>query len=432
MSDLEERNRISYEKLATFDFKNLKQVKTDGKSYTAEEFLEKFIKEINNMKDDIKKYDYPKWVAWKYGNKRDDPDDSKGDNPIIRAIYYLLWGKRIDLGNELNEDGKKADENGTGIGVYEYGWGSFTTSVLFKNENKYMLWGGDTMNTIASYNVNKQIEILWKESGEKEENRVDIMCGKCHQLGNFVLVPVYFNGWRGLKLQDRMDLSLYFLSEILNENDSKTFKEDGFSFEGQFQSKQRDSTKGNVQKKWNVVNKKILPWDKEEFNKYVNIFFLWDYVEPPKEGEKKYVVKNLQYSENNKENSKYITADTIGIYIDNANAYIERRGIFMAAMLEIAVKYENVKIRINDYEPEKEWEEWKVSDIYKYIVKKVFLAVETDSDHNEVIKMYPGYDKVFGAIKEVIRGITKEDGETQNAILDILDNAQKLIEKTAK
>lgn len=60
-------------------------------------------------------------------------------------------------------------------------------SFLFEKveKDKSLLWGADTMNTLKTYEV--QIEKFRKENFDK----VDIMCSRCHQLGNFVLVPVY-------------------------------------------------------------------------------------------------------------------------------------------------------------------------------------------------------------------------------------------------
>lgn len=107
--------------------------------------------------------------------------------------------------------------------------------------------------------------------------------------------------------------------------------------------------------------------------------------------EEKYIVKNLQYSESAKEHSEYIaadtrdkyTADTIGTYIDNANAYIERRGIFMAGMLRIAFEFEDTEY---SGEYEKLWEKWKVSGIYKCIADRVLLQDKSYSGYGEVIE----------------------------------------------
>lgn len=110
---------------------------------------------------------------------------------------------------------------------------------------------------------------------------------------------------------------------------------------------------------------------------------MWDYVEPDEK--EKYVVKNLQYSENKQGTSKYITANTISTYIDYANKYIDRRGIFMAAMLKIASmdkdieytgKYKNL------------WQDWSVSGIYKYMIEKIFFISSKIRSHHQMIELH--------------------------------------------
>ncbi len=92
---------------------------------------------------------YEMWQKWKSGSKI-DPDDSKeeGQNPFIRAVYYLLWGKKIVVGKEAN------------CGIYEDGWRRFSTSYVFPAESgsksKTMLLGSDMMNTIKTYKDNME------------------------------------------------------------------------------------------------------------------------------------------------------------------------------------------------------------------------------------------------------------------------------------
>lgn len=419
MSDSEKRDWESYKKLAEFDFKCLEELKRKKKIlrkiywkyYTAAKLLKQFIDALN--RNEVKEYNYQKWFEWKFEIKEGETgiqiikqkqgahlDDSDESNPWIRAVYYILWGKRIDTGLELDKEGNKVDKNGTGIGVYEYGWGNFRTSYLglFKDGEK-MLWGSDTMNTIAFYR--DAIE-NYKNKNDENEEKVDELCRKCHCLGNFVLVPAYFNQRRGGC--DQIELALYKLCQGKITDD--------FSF--------RDSQCGSVTKV-DKLGEKFNTWNKDGFTQYINMFFLWDYVEPARETG--YSVKNMKTGEIiNEKNKKTVKIDerNISQYIINANRYIERRGIFMAAMLKIAVEFRNAEIGMLDYK--EDGDAWKVSDIYKYIVEKVFLTGETYSD----------YDKVFGAIEEAIKGITKEDGETQNAILGILENAKKEIDKVGR
>lgn len=264
-------------------------------------------------------------------------DDSTGRNPWMRAVYYLLWGKGIE--------------------------GSFSTSFLFEK----MLLGGDTMNTIASYNDKEQL---------KGKPGIDKLCRECHQLGNFVLVPAYFNQWRGRNklIKDQMDLSLYRLSNLEE-------------FRG---------------------------WSKSSFTKYINMFFLWDYVEP-NDDKKEYLVKDMKTG--SIEIVK-INDENVDQYIANANKYIKRRGLFMAAILKIAVEFKDIDVMVKD-EEKVEWKEWDVSDIYKYIVKNVFLTEETYSDYGDVI----------AAISNTINDVIGD--EDKKKIFDILDKAGELIENAA-
>lgn len=95
-----------------------------------------------------------------------------------------------------------------------------------------------------------------------------------HTLGNLVLVPYYFNGYRGSskKIQDYFDRSLEFLK-------ANNFKQ----------------------------------YNKKYFYKYVNYFFLWDYLEDGK--------------------IRSISGDN---YFENINSIILKRGEFMFKMLKLA------------------------------------------------------------------------------------------------
>lgn len=353
------------------------EIKIAGKSEKCS-----FFSECNDNKSKSKP-NYEMWKAWKK-KKGPDPDDSGRGNAFVRSIYHILWGKRIGV---------------------EHGWGNFTTSYLKFQDSEKLLWGGDTINTLASYRV--QIEMFRCEEGNKEN--VDKMCSRCHRLGNFVLVPAYFNAWRGFKLQDRMDLAFYVLSEMEDSIDQEKNVDDIFSMKALFYENQKGEDDTKKAEKWDAVKEKFSVWKKEYFIQYVNTFFLWDYVEKKEE---KYVVKNLQYSEMEEEKSKYITADTIGTYIDNVNTYIERRSIFMTGMLMIALEFK---------EPDKEtdkWKDWKVSSIYKLIMDEVFLKD----------KPYSGYEKVIEKIEETIEN--NKDKEFVNKIsAEIQDILSKMCER---
>lgn len=387
-----ERSIEDYLKLAEVDFKNLENY-FDSESNMTDmlrmTLLDNIIERYKSENYII--YDYDRWFDWKYEKVESENgeiaykqkrgihlDDSDGKNPFVRGIYYALWGKRIGSGKEFPND-----KTESGIGVYEYGWGNFRTSYVsllpkFSKDGKEILWGADTMNTIAFYK--KEIE----DFANIERESVDELCRKCHSLGNFVLVPAYYNRCRGGK--DQIDVALHKL------------------YDGRitYEFSLRKSNKGEGEDKSEKANSKFQIWDKGVFVNYINLFFLWDYVEP--EG-KKYSVKNMKTGEIiDRVNQVKIDKENIGQYIANANAYIERRGIFMAGMLKIALEFEDTEYSGKN---KTQWKDWKVSGIYKQIVEQVFL--------ND--KPYAGFEAVLTEIENVVNS---KDFNEKDRIKDVL------------
>ena len=107
-----------------------------------------------------------------------------------------------------------------------------------------------------------------------------------HSLGNFVLVPAYFNPYRASAVDDFWDQSLCLL-------DSKN-------------------------EKWLSNNNEVV-WDKKLFVRYINYFFLWDYTESYKP-----VVL-----------SKYSNHKELEIFLEKTCEKIVRRSKFMLTMLKI-------------------------------------------------------------------------------------------------
>lgn len=351
---------------------------------------------------------YEMWKQWKQDKGGMDPDDSDCEsNPFLRAIYYSLWGKRIGLGEYIDIKDKEVVTTEEKTYIYQNGFTRFRTSYLFPK----MLWGGDVMNTIASYNDKEQL---------KGKPGIDKLCRECHQLGNFVLVPAYFNQWRGRNksIKDQMDLSLYRLSNLEdhkreleelnknNENDDNSFSFMEFFFT--YWGKGIDAkTVG-----WNIVKEAFEGWCKSNFTKYINMFFLWDYVEP-NDNKKEYLVKDMKTGSIEKIGK--INDENVDQYIANANKYIERRGLFMAAMLKIAVEFDERK----EQQGQGGNDIWHVSAIYKYIVEKVFLTDKT----------YLGYKEVIETIKETIEKAVKDGVISTKIKDDIFDNILVNIEK---
>ena len=142
---------------------------------------------ISNIQ--IEKSSFKIWKDWKI-KRGMDPDDSDFNHPnkFMRVIYYVLWGKKIDVGKMLE------NEKGEQVHIYENGWGRFSTSYVYNVDDKKYLWGGETINTIASYieDAEKKIEDVEKKD-EELEKLFNSLCERSHQVGNFELVPAYFN-----------------------------------------------------------------------------------------------------------------------------------------------------------------------------------------------------------------------------------------------
>lgn len=222
-----------------------------------------------------------------------DCDSSNGTNDLMDKIYDLLWRNQEVL--ECYDIRKK--------------------------------FGGDTMNSFAS-TFNALAKTIIKEERQKESKRSSFKdsfkkyiedpshfavlkdyAKYTGCLGNFTLVPNGYNRYRGKskRLADYWDLSLHNLRYNKDGND------------------------------W-------LEDVEMTFRKYVNIFFLWDYVD------KKYKVlplfsghepllnpENFVYPNNDRHKS----SNEFEEFTNNVNIRIRRRGIFMAAMLEIASKRED-------------------------------------------------------------------------------------------
>ena len=379
--------------LAGCDFKCLEQCIKGINRYKyrdidAIELMGKLFDDIKVNEKFFDNFDYVRWNKWKKkkGIDLDDSNNAYGkSNPFMRGIYYILWGKRIDLRNNQN---KEKD-----IGVYENGWGKFSKSYLFDEEK--LLLGGDTMNTIASYRSNiEQFRNISKENSDK----VDELCRKVHQMGNFVLVPAYFNNYRGVlnkDINDCMDSSLCYL------------KKNNFEFKERLRL--RNSKKSSKEEKKAFAIEHFAGWESRKFSKYINIFFLWDYVYAK---DNEYYVRNLKLDskgehriefKNDNELQYKVKDENVGIYIKNAETAISRRSIFMTAMLMLAVEFKEESYK-------EEWTDWHVSGIYKEIVEKIFLKDTVYEDFNSVINK----------VKEIIQGKQCEE------VIKILDTIPQM------
>ncbi|MBC3804052.1 hypothetical protein GH808_06325 [Acetobacterium fimetarium] len=297
-----------------------------------------------------------------------DPDNSDETCDLTGEIYNILWGWSKEKGG-------------------------FRIASYFDEK---MLLGGDTMNSVQttlnlliakSHEMGKESDrfkeykdivnprgkqqiskryIFWlfrqcQKDFEKLEDRNVSFSDYCiytHSIGNFCLVPAGFNGGRAAKTKDYWDLSLAIL------------KKEGYENGG---------------------------FEKDQFNKYINTFFLWDYVDreynPKSLFSENFYDENYKRQNENDSHSKYMekeggarlpeNKEEVLFFLNNVNWAIKRRGIFMVAMLKIAL--------LDNPDCEQD-ESWVTSDIYKKIMYKVFL-----SD-----KCYSGYNDVFNKIKNAV------------------------------
>ena len=230
-----------------------------------------------------------------------------------------------------------------------------------------------------------------KENRIKNDNIITF-AQLTHTMGNMVLVPAGYNGHRGTKdyLKDYFDLSL----------DNLVHSWDGNKYLGEkYEDRQRN------------------------FKKYINIFFLWDYVD------KSYNIlplceshrKKLGMGEKCSVDFVLPEKSEIDYMCIEINNRIKRRCLFMNAMLKIAVGMNyNGKSQYEyhgDYQ--EKWKEWNVTGIYKKFMEEIFLKVEA----------YTGYGDVIERMKAVNEGRDEDNLEKEwiNGILkDLSDLHEEL------
>ncbi len=189
-----------------------------------------------------------------------------------------------------------------------------------------------------------------------------------HTIGNFVLVPAYFNQYRGgfnlsidgFTTQDYWDLSLQYL------------RKNGFP-EAKSKKNEKDV------------------FDKSDFPRYINYFFLWDHVNP--EG------KPISLFDETVAVSEEKSRTDCNAFMENVIFYIRRRGIFMVAMLKL-----QALIGEEDY-------------------AKLREEIFAEKD-----KIYADYTEVLEALREYLNTMTLESGVCKEAT-GILADAEGNIER---
>lgn len=255
-------------------------------------------------------------------------------DPILLWYIYRNIDKKTDKKNDKKND-EKNDENEKNVRLFDCDSWNGSNDLMDEIydrlwRNKMDKWGcsssrdkfgGDTMNSFATtfnaFSNEESYEKSFRAYKESKENReaVDKVLGDYAKLtgclGNFVLVPKGFNGYRGLAgtIKDYWDLSLHEL---------------------------RCDRSGQG---W--LDQVDMP-----FNKYINLFFLWDYVSGKKNGG--YRVRPLFKSHEailmrekmvlpRKADGKG-ASDDFSEFTKKANRCILRRGAFMSTMLRISAE----------------------------------------------------------------------------------------------
>lgn len=296
------------------------------------------------------------WLAYRtadavWTGKRFDCDNSNTTCGLIRLIYVRLW----------NWGSGEQDKESQFLAPFEAEFGgdtmnSFATTFLEYMEiltgNRGILSIEKIAEGFSEKGKGYWLEKLGKESGEELWEKWNRFAGNVGCIGNFTLVPYGFNLYRYNITKDYWDASLDLLMKGFNKE---------------------------------IKNKVSVKWDRNYYIKFINMFFLWDYVDCEKlnkEGmpeacplftRKKKSELLPQANDDEKGSGKY---KAFIEFLDNVNGRIERRSKFMVAMLRIAQKN---------------------SEIYKQIMENVFLS------HY----LYSGYGEVIEKIKE-LPGIKEE------------------------
>ena len=241
-----------------------------------------------------------------------------------------------------------------------YKWNNFKNTVFFKDgDNGRQRNRADRIKALVEADENYILSGKIKEFAKWTNT-----------IGNLVLVPAGYNGSRGTQpcIKDYFDLSL----------ENLVCSWDGNSYLG-----------GDSRVR------------KQNFIKYINTFFLWDYVDkkyepvPLCESHKKQMAMQRK---TNKLEAKGVLPEKeeINDLCSNINSRIRRRGLFVIAMLRIAMGIDpdgkDVDLEYTyDGKFSDEWADWNVSGVYKKIMEEVFLAEQIYEG---------GYDEVIDVIRE--------------------------------
>lgn len=299
-----------------------------------------------------------KALDYKVSDDGFDCDGTLGKNTckLIREVYRILWEW-----HDKNESGDllryaRTDAFGDrlmGPETLNSFWTSFGAYISNKDImgiNKY-LWKRQTVVFNETMSKDKRMEKIYKEASNDIKafskndyaSHIEIFSKYVGCIGNMTLTIAGFNRYIANDYWD-IKIDLQFLS---NQNLSFMFKK-----------------------------------------KYINMFFLWDYVSV----DNNEIVFKPFFKDHSIHNPFPKDEKDVLSVIKKTNSYVIRRGIFMVAMLKIADENSN---------------------LYKEIQSEVF---STD-------KVYSGYDEVFVEILK-FDGVIKN-----NEIKELLEKAQEKIDE---
>ena len=244
-------------------------------------------------------------------NKLQDCDGSNGKTDattLIHTIYSILWGWEK---NESNTFGRLAIEQfdcSFGCDTMNSVQTSLNSLIKYEIEKQPSKYREIKKRNLVSNNL--CLELYSNPDTQKEFLElldIDLIdyIKIYHTIGNFILVPAYMNAWRGYnrKIEDYWDKTLLYLQQ----NGWNSFKAD------------RDS----------VHN---------DFVKYINYFFLWEYLDNAGQ------VVNISSS------NSVDQLHSLKYFWQESRKRITKRGIFMAGMLKISLNnrqdYEMIKNKI--------------------------------------------------------------------------------------
>ena len=337
------------------------------------------------VKNEEKPYEY--CLDFEYGNSA-----YEALNPIERYLAYKSTGVKVDkdkpnLSNaekfclhSLNIYGDIPDCDGSDgrnaltLDVYKKLWNwekGYYSSGVISTPNFQGEFGGDTMNSMQTtfnalmgYALSKSENSNLRQCQKNNYSFMDCLQIYCnypkellfelpkepdfirfadlyHRIANMMLVPRRFNSGRYRKTFDFWDSSLVWL------------KNDGFSYGNQ------------------------LLFDKRNFTKYINYFYLWDYVESVN-GE--YRVKPLFNSHSNIENGNVDNSlpwtnisneQALKQFLKNACENISKRGFFMSILMRLRGA-DNPKLK-------------EISDEYFNIIQGDFLNNVHMDGYNDAV-----------------------------------------------